>query len=64
MSGRGDSDPLWRTFGSMEGIRMVIPLYVLVDHLGDLQYAGNGGWKLEDLASKIESVLLRQDTRK
>ena len=64
MSGRGDSDPLWRTFGSMEGIRMAIPLYVLVDPLGDIQYAGNGGWKLEDLASKIESVLVRQDTQR
>ena len=64
MSGRGDSDPLWRTFGSMEGIRMAIPLYVLVDPLGDIRYAGNGGWELEDLASKIESALVRQDTQR
>ncbi len=64
MNGKGSSDPLWRTFGSMQEIRMAIPLYVLVDNLGEIQYAGSGGSKLEELASKIESVLGRQDTRK
>jgi len=64
MNGKGISDPLWRTFGSMRGIRMAIPLYVLVDDQGDIQYAGSGGSKLEELALKIESVLVRQDTRR
>ena len=48
----------------MPGIRMAIPLYVLVDNLGDIQYAGSGGSKLEELASSIETALARQENRK
>lgn len=64
MNRKGSSDPLWRIFGSMPGIRMAIPLYVLVDNLGDIQYAGSGGSKLEELASSIETALARQENRK
>lgn len=64
MNRKGSSDPLRKTFGSMRGIRMAIPLYVLVDHLGNIRYAGSDGSKLEKLASNMESILVRQDTRK
>lgn len=57
MNKMGDSDPLWRMFGSMEGIRMTIPLYVLVDSQGQIQYANNGGADLKELALEVKSVL-------
>ena len=61
MAGRGESDPLWKMFGSMEGNRLSIPLYVLVDSDGRLRYAGNGGKDLSDLRAKVkESVEAEQ----
>jgi thiol-disulfide isomerase/thioredoxin len=56
MTGRGEADPLWKTFGSMEGNRLAIPLYVLVDSKGVLRYAGNGGEDLSELRQKIEDA--------
>lgn len=56
MTGRGEADPLWKTFGSMEGNRLGIPLYVLVDSKGVLRYAGNGGEDLSELRQKIEEA--------
>lgn len=56
MSGKGEADPLWKTFGGMEGNRLSIPLYVLVDAKGVLRYAGNGGENLSELRHKIEEA--------
>jgi Thiol-disulfide isomerase and thioredoxins len=56
MSGQGEADPLWKSFGGMEGNRLAIPLYVLVDSKGVLRYAGNGGEGLAELRSKVEEA--------
>ena len=57
MSGRGETDPLWKIFGTMGGNQLNIPLYVLVDAQGRLRYAGNGGEDLLDLRSEIKRRL-------
>jgi len=59
MSGKGEADPLWKTFGGMEGNRLSIPLYVLVDAKGFLRYAGNGGENLSELRHTIEAAKKR-----
>jgi creatinine amidohydrolase len=56
ISGKGERDNLWRVFGSMEGNRLGIPLYVLVDAEGRLRYAGNGGDNLTDLQARIKDL--------
>lgn len=56
MSGRGEADPLWKMFGGMEGNRLAIPLYVLIDQKGTLRYAGNGGKDLLELRSRIQEL--------
>jgi thiol-disulfide isomerase/thioredoxin len=56
MNGKGEADPLWKTFGGMEGNRLLIPLYVLVDSKGILRYAGNGGEELSELRRKVEEA--------
>jgi hypothetical protein len=56
ISGQGEADPLWKTFGGMEGNRLGIPLYVLVDAKGILRYAGDGGENLIELRQKIEAA--------
>jgi thiol-disulfide isomerase/thioredoxin len=57
MNGRGDADPLWKMFGGMEGNRLAIPLYVIVDAEGRLRYAANGGEDLAELRTVIKSLL-------
>jgi thiol-disulfide isomerase/thioredoxin len=57
MSGRGETDPVWKMFGGMEGNRLSIPLYVLVDDKGELQYAGNGGKDLSELRVRLRALL-------
>ena len=57
MNGRGEADPLWKTFGGMEGNRLAIPLYVIVDAEGRLRYAANGGEDLSELRTAIKSLL-------
>lgn len=57
MSGRGEDDPVWKMFGGMEGNRLSIPLYVLVDDKGQLQYAGNGGEELSGLRASLSALL-------
>jgi thiol-disulfide isomerase/thioredoxin len=56
MSGQGQADPLWKTFGGLENNQLVIPLYVLVDRKGVLRYAGNGGADLAELRKMVEEV--------
>lgn len=57
MQGQGEGDPLWKTFGGMEGNRLAIPLYVIVDTEGRLRYAANGGEGLSELRKAIKSLL-------
>ena len=57
MNGRGEADPLWKMFGGMEGNRLAIPLYVIVDAEGRLRYAANGGEDLSELRTTIKSLL-------
>ena len=57
MQGLGEGDPLWKTFGGMEGNRLSIPLYVIVDPEGRLRYAANGGKDLSELRKVIKSLL-------
>jgi thiol-disulfide isomerase/thioredoxin len=62
MSGQGDADPLWKMFGGMEGNRLAIPLYVIVDAEGRLRYAANGGEDLSELRAVITSWAQPQTT--
>ena len=57
MRGRGEADPLWKMFGGMEGNRLAIPLYVVVDAEGRLRYAANGGDDLAELRKAIKSLV-------
>ena len=57
MNGQGDADPVWKMFGGMEGNRLAIPLYVVVDAEGRLRYAANGGDDLSELRTVIKGLL-------
>jgi len=57
VSGRGDSDTVWKMFGGMAGNRLSIPLYVLVDRNGKLSYAGNGGGESNELRTTLSALL-------
>lgn len=57
MTGQGEADPLWKMFGGMEGNRLAIPLYVIVDSEGRLRYAANGGNELSELRTAIKALL-------
>ncbi|HEU4794449.1 MAG TPA: TlpA disulfide reductase family protein [Pyrinomonadaceae bacterium] len=57
MNGQGDADPVWKMFGGMEGNRLAIPLYVIVDAEGRLRYAANGGDDLSELRTVIKGLL-------
>jgi thiol-disulfide isomerase/thioredoxin len=61
MNGRGEADPVWKMFGAIDGNRLAIPLYVLVDDEGRLRYAGNGGEDLFDLQAEIKQLLKKTD---
>src|SRR5262245_18861948 len=50
---QGSADPVWKMFGSMNRVRMGIPLYVVVDRNGVLKYAGTGGNDLSELRGKV-----------
>ena len=64
MTGNGESDPIWKMFGGMDGNRLSIPLYVLVDDMGLLRYAGSGGADLSELRSRIRGVLAKNNVLK
>jgi hypothetical protein len=57
MSGKGEGDPIWKTFGGMADNRLAIPLYVLVDQQGRLRYAGNGADDLSEIRELIKSLI-------
>ena len=63
MNGRGGADPVWKMFGGMEGNRLSIPLYVLVDNNGQLLYAASGGKDLSELRNRL-GTLLKTDRSK
>lgn len=54
--GLGDNDPFWKTFGSKSS-NLFIPLYVLVDDKGIIQYLGSGGDNLAEFRESIKSFI-------
>jgi len=57
--GLGERDFVWKLFGSMNGIQLSIPLYVVVDRNGIIRYAGNGGDEHLTELRRILTQLLR-----
>jgi peroxiredoxin len=57
MSGSGEADPVWKTFGGMSGSSFAIPLYVLIDRDGKIVYAGSGGDDLSELIAALKLLL-------
>lgn len=55
--GRGEDDYLWKVFGSMERVRLSIPLYVVIDSQGTIRYAGPGGEGLADVKGVLRDLL-------
>ena len=56
MEGKGESDPLWKMFGSIGQNRLSIPLYVLIDEKGILRYADYGGEQLSELSRRLSAL--------
>jgi hypothetical protein len=54
---QGEKDFLWKMFGSMQGANLTIPLFVVVDRDGRIQYSGHGGENLADLKSVLQRLL-------
>ncbi|MCA1607436.1 MAG: TlpA family protein disulfide reductase, partial [Acidobacteria bacterium] len=54
-TGLGEKDPMWKVFGSMSTNGLAIPLYVLVDSNGVINYAGDGGGDLTELRAKVRN---------
>lgn len=55
--GLGESDFLWKTFGSMRDMQLSIPLYVIIDKQGVIRYAGHGGKDLTDVHGILQNLL-------
>lgn len=55
-TGQGEKDPLWKVFGSMSNNGLSIPLYVLVDAKGIINYAGSGGEDLSELHAMVKQL--------
>lgn len=56
LEGKGESDPLWKMFGSIGENRLSIPLYVLIDEKGTLRYADYGGEQLSGLSHSLSEL--------
>lgn len=54
---QGERDFLWKIFGSMQDVRLSIPLYVVVDGQGVIRYGANGGDDLADLKNLVQQLL-------
>jgi thiol-disulfide isomerase/thioredoxin len=54
---QGEKDYFWKMFGSMAGIKLFIPLFVVVDQKGTIQYASTGGENLVDLKAALERLM-------
>ncbi len=54
---QGEKDFLWKLFGSMQDVRLSIPLYVVVDAKGVIRYASVGGDELTELHQVLDKLL-------
>ena len=54
---QGGKDFLWKLFGSMQVVRLAIPLYVGVDAKGVIRYAASGGDELTELRQVVDKLL-------
>ena len=54
---QGEKDFLWKMFGSMQGVKLFIPLYVVVDREGVIRYAGDGSDDLSTLKDLVQQLL-------
>ncbi|MGA2561648.1 MAG: TlpA disulfide reductase family protein [Terracidiphilus sp.] len=59
MRGLGDEDPLWRQFGSVGTNDLSTPLYVVVDQVGRIAYAGSGGTDLSELMKAMDGAIAK-----
>jgi thiol-disulfide isomerase/thioredoxin len=57
MRGLGTEDPLWRQFGSVGTNDLSTPLYVVVDRVGTITYAGSGGLDLAELKKAVNDAI-------
>jgi len=57
MRGLAETDPWWRSIGSMKNNHMGIPLYVVVDRQGRIRVATNGNKELRDLRDAVAKIL-------
>ena len=59
MRAQGERDFLWKMFGSMPGVTLGIPLYVVIDGGGVIRYAASGGDDLVAVHQAIEKLVGR-----
>lgn len=57
IEGKGQYSPIWQVYGGIGGNRMAIPLYVIIDPSGLIQYAGRGGKNLADVKSVLNRLM-------
>jgi thiol-disulfide isomerase/thioredoxin len=57
MRGLGTEDPLWRQFGSVGTNDLSTPLYVVVDRVGKIAYAGDGGTDLAEIKKAMGDAI-------
>jgi thiol-disulfide isomerase/thioredoxin len=57
MRGLGTEDPLWRQFGSVGNNDLSTPLYVVVDRIGKIAYAGSGGTDLDEIKKAVDDAI-------
>jgi peroxiredoxin len=63
MRGQGSQDPLWRQFGSVGSNDLTTPLYVVINRIGTIAYAGSGGTDLADLRQALDAAIAGQSSR-
>lgn len=52
-------DPLWRQFGSVGSNDLSTPLFVVVDRIGKIAYAGSGGTDLDEIKKAVDDAIAR-----
>jgi hypothetical protein len=57
---QSEKDSPWKIIDSMDGIKLSIPLFVVIDRDGRTQYAGSGGDNLSGLKSVLQRLLPSQ----
>jgi thiol-disulfide isomerase/thioredoxin len=63
MRGLGTEDPLWRQFGSVGTNDLSTPLYVVVDRIGKIAYAGDGGTDLAEIKKAMGDAIAAPASR-